>query len=102
MTVGAAEDRAGVGTRDDENEREKVRQRWKLKCKNGKLYVGDFVQRAFEESILFRTMFFSSGLNCARQWVSIDWKLSAKWIDNAPDPARPWLIEFEELGRDEG
>lgn len=96
------EDRSGVFTADGNDEREKVRQRWKLRCKNGKLYAGDFVQQHLDESLLFRTMFFSSATNCPRKWVAVDWKLSGRRIANPADPAKPWAIEFSELGRQEG
>lgn len=96
------EDRAHAPTHPDENVRENNRQHWKHKCANGRLYIGDIVQQFEEGTWRFRTIFFSSGTNCPRRWVSVDWKLTAKRIPNPPDPNNPWSIVFEELGRAEG
>jgi hypothetical protein len=89
-------------TPDDEADR---RGRWLLKCKEGRLYFGDYIQRHDEAGdYLFRTIFFSSGTNCTRKWCSIDWSISVRAV---VDPLTGVVLAheflgFKELGRAEG
>lgn len=107
------------------DQREHRRDLWKLACKGGRLYFGDYIQqvhRRMEEQqlpppfkggeipvpgvsgdFLFRTIFFSSGTNCARKWCSIDWAISVRERRNSSGNIEEYEFGgFKELGRSEG
>lgn len=95
------EDRAGSEfCPEDEDVRRSFIGQWNKQCKSGRMYIGDIVQQYHPSEArpivvrYFRTMFFSSGTNCDRKWVAVDWKLTARRI--APGES---VVTFAELGR---
>lgn len=73
------DDRSGMQDTFSKAGEENRKHWWKL-CKGNRLCIGDLVQQGLypyelSKTFHFRTIFFSSGTNCARNYCYIDWKV---------------------------